>query len=138
MQGFLEKLKVFCGDDKRTKRQNGKGFYLLTELGKGSSKVSGIVQIQIQKNTNTNTNKNTKTKNTNTKTKNTNTNLVMGCVQGRIGEWDGTGVIGRPTDKYQLTNTSPLFLWDDGDHHMMIISSPTPAHFSHGMMGIII
>ena len=115
-------------DDKRIKRQNEKGFYLLTELGKGSSKVSGIVQIQIQKtqtqiqtkntNTNTNTNKNTKTKNTNTKTKNTNTNLVMGCVQGRIGEWDGTGVIGRPPDKYQLTNTSPLFSWDDGDHHI--------------------
>ena len=35
-------------DDKRTKRQNGKGFYLLTDLGKGSSKVGGIGQIQKQ------------------------------------------------------------------------------------------
>ena len=46
----------------------------------------------------------------------------MGCVQGRIGEWDGTGVIGRPPDKYQLTNTSPLFSWDDGDHHITMIN----------------
>ena len=53
MHGFLEKLKVFCGDDKRTKRQNGKGFYLLTDLGKGSSKVGGIGQIQKQTQTQT-------------------------------------------------------------------------------------